>query len=294
MEKFLYYDTSEHPFFGVNHYMWNFRIQITEAALLNRTAVLPKMRIEAKHNFGQAQRLRYDDFVDFKSVLHFSKANPKAQALNCMDEDDFDFNAVGETDTFKSADAISEQDNARCELIIRKTPRWSDLGAISDFLYRQRIFTRWKPARRIMDIVTPVIYNLNGSNAFTRDITSRHRCEHGYVCLHVRAIDYGYDTPQWRNAIRPQTILRNLQRLGLAKNSRLYVMSNIKKDEFFDPIREHYRVFRAMDFPELAALFPSDDRQGDNSALFSAELQIMRCAALRINAHDNKQCSFVL
>ena len=305
-EKFLHYDTKDAPFLGVNHNMYNARIQIEEAAALGRIPVLPRMRINAEHNFGSAQHRPYSDIASMEAS-YILESGAGEKKLRCLDEDEFDFNAFPEKSvkTINSG-LVNAEDNARYPLIIRKMP---SLAAFKSFTSIQpskgnailAVMTKHPPAKTIIDLAASVIEKLGDWHAqsFLHDLAhqselNQKMSDRAYACLHIRSTHDGYNSADWLFAINPEPILVNCARARLPQGARCYIMSNIKNSAFFAPFSKRYRVFKATDFPKLKRLYPDGDSPGDNTTLFAVEQQIMSAATIRIFSHIRNQTSFAL
>ena len=93
--------------------------------------------------------------------------------------------------------------------------------------------------------------------------------------MHIRRTDMLNIYPaRWTE---PERIRNFLGQHGVPDGSVIWLMSDERDPDFWEPLKRHYRIVRYCDFPRLAALVSSQgERRPDNYLLFATEVEIAK------------------
>ncbi len=281
--------------------------------MLNRIPVLQPFDLTPRHNWGRLLQKPFGDLVSPRvDILLGDENGIRSFAMNCSERKDFNIEAFSESEIKRIGAGenthISEQDNRDYPVIIRQVGRLSIWRLALDNFRSDRATVRvtFQPAQRIADIAQSVIADLGGINRSHMDFAYRLRDPEvfapnrrpapagAYACAHVRGGDITTIIPLFKAGITPQMVFKNLKRSLPGRDIPLYLMTNIRDQEFFSEIKRYWPTKFADDFPQLRAFYPDGDRIGDNLSLFAIERVILQSATVRIHSHAQSQTEFAL
>lgn len=258
--RYLRYDEVRPVDAGIDHQLSNLRCLLAEAHALGRLALLPPLRLEAKHNFGIVNDWSWDTYLDLD-----------ASRLVDVDGREHPLPFVRElptgtlsTRTVPPRVRLSAEDGI--ELIVRQVRH--EVFAREVPLTNMPVF-RLRPSTSVLRHARPVIETL------------RNRWPAGYAAVRIRRGDRLWGPMRW--LMRPPNIRRRLNKLGIREGAGLFFMSDERDATFWSALVPFYQAVRYTDFPELTELVAaSDDRAPDNYLLYEVEKEIMRHAARRV------------
>lgn len=259
--RYLRYDEVRPVAAGMDHQLSNLRCLLAEAHAMGRLAVLPPLRLEARHNFGSAREWVWDSYFDL-DASRLVGANgeeyklPLVRELPC---------GILETHIVPPRGLWSATE--RAPLVIRQ---------VQDELYRKEVPVRqpapllWlRPSATVLNLAAPVIASLLD------------RCPAGFAGVHIRRGDRLWGPMKW--LMRPPNIRRRLKKLGIRDRAGVFFMSDEHDASFWAALAPSYDVVRYTDFPELVELVAaSGGRTPDNYLLYEVEREVMRHAAKRV------------
>ena len=155
---------------------------------------------------------------------------------------------------------------------------------IKNFAFRREVPADGSPttylhlasATSVLKLARPVIHHLSALDGGR------------FVAVHVRRGDRLARREYSGRLTKPPHIRKMLEGRGVTNGEVLFIASDERRQDFWDPLKKYYRVVRYVSFPALKALVtqPSQalPRQPppDNYLLYQVEREIMRSAALWI------------
>ena len=292
--KYLVLRSSGSP--GLDHSLAVLKNAIKEAIYLNRTLVINKFSMSAKHNLEHhAENLEYKRYINLDKTQAY-KTEQDGSLFHYIDAENFDLNKYSEKDILlldRNIRLITEEENNRYEVIIRRT---------TDASYCKRyydILVSFYPSDEVEHLTDAVLKSL-GTNltdakkrslvyqdvnfSDNRDIFYKKMLDNPlyYAALHVR----GNDAYQLWSDYRYWNTTRHLKHIigtSLPKGCRIYIMSDIYDHHYFDFLKKDYTIYRYFDFPSLEALVSKNNNcEIDNAMLYSVEKNILQYAYIKI------------
>lgn len=298
-KKYLRFDLGRHPTVGLHHHLYLLRIMLAEALLLNRTLILPPIRLPAHHNFGTAISFPHSHI--YATTFNFpmiSGGDIRRMQVECSEEHAIDQAMFSAKDTLRIDGCEPADANATQTLMVRRIEYYDDIGWIEARLAGVKLIIVPTPSARIAAIFEKLRDRLNAdfdAKIFNADPVfhrRRKRLNQLYACAHVRGGDRTRLYSLYKAGITPQMVFKNIKRALPSRDVPLYLMTDIRDQAFFSKIKRHWPVKSIDDFPELSAFLPDAKRPGDNLSLFAVEELIMRNAAVRIHSHPQRQLHF--
>ena len=272
--RYLRYEQAVAAVAGVDHQVGNLTCLLREAHAAGRQAVLPPLLLHAEHNFDVCREWRWESLFDFpgsrlidaagrRHPLPIAAARPPAgmRALRLP------------------PGAMPPPDAGAYGLVVRR---------IESRLFARDVPAAARPAAGLeLRAAEPVL-------ALARPVAARLRSLDGgrFAAVHVRRGDRVREYPRLtRRAGRqypgrltePAHVRTVLQAAGIGDGAVVFLLSDERDAAFWRPLRRHYRVFREVDFPGMAALLsPSEEPLPDVHLVYLASLEVMRSASLRI------------
>ena len=254
--RYLRYDEVRPVDAGIDHQLSNLRCLLAEAHALERLALLPPLRLEAKHNFGIASDWSWDTYLDLD-----------ASRLVGVDGREHPLPFVRElptgtlsTRTVPPRARLSAEDGS--ELIVRQVRH--EVFAREVTVTNMPVF-RLRPSTSVLRHAGPVIEKL------------RNRWPAGYAAVRIRRGDRLWGPMRW--LMRPEKISRRLRTLGIHEDDGVFFLSDERNPDFWSQLAPHFGTVRYTDFPELAEIVgPSSSRTPDNYLLYEVEKEVMRHA----------------
>ena len=292
-QKYLHYQYQQRA--GLDHKLFDFRIFFKEAVMLDRTAVLPNVKLARRHNKGHAIYCSIARYVNLDRVYcYIPRATQPIRYLRWIDKESFDFKQFAPQQTLITDEImISRDDDATYPLIVR--------NLIEIYAMWKRVCVNYKhdveacvvvpPSNKILSLSDAVISSIRDRhpNARTQpnkkllklpfDLNSIFAIPGNYACLHVRGNDKGAKFRFWQQAAEPKTVFKKV-RGCLPEGAQLYFMSDNPHAPYLELLSPHYRVATYRDFPELQTLV--EGHAPDNFMLYAVEKKIMQSAAYKI------------
>ncbi len=260
--RFLRYDAPV-VLAGLLHHVLNLRCLLREAHASGRLAVLPPLTLHPKHNFGHARDWRWQDYYDLDASTLVDAAGreyplpiaPAAPALS------------------------GKRPGSAAPLVVRPGERFPTNGNAHPLvvrMFRHQIFKNEVP----QDCQPPLELRLRPAELVLRlaEKAARHLASlaqdaaDGYVGVHVRRGDRLAEREFPPALTEPPHIEAVLTRLSVGRDEVLFIASDERDPNFFEPLRTRYRIHRYTDFPYLEALVSGDP---DNYLLYQVEREIL-------------------
>ena len=275
--RYLRYERSVAVVTGLNHQASNLACLLREAHACGRRALLPPLLLEPKYNFNIGREWRWESFFDLRGsrlVDAAGREHPLPLAAAPAPA------TAGLRALRVPPGAALPPDAGSYRLVVRRieNPQFAvDVPAQALAALRLRL----RAAPQVLALARPVVELLRSLD--------RGR----FAAVHVRRRDRMREYPRLRRRsdrrypgrmTEPARIRERLQAAGVADGAVLFVFSDERDPAFWNRLRQHYRVFRELDFPALAALLsPSGEPLPDNYLVYQTALEVMRSAELRID-----------
>lgn len=275
--RYLRYERSIAVVTGLNHQASNLACLLREAHACGRRALLPPLLLEPKYNFNIGREWRWESFFDLRGsrlVDAAGREHPLPLAAAPAPA------TAGLRALRVPPGAALPPDAGSYRLVVRRieNPQFAvDVPARALAALRLRL----RAAPQVLALARPVVERLRSLD--------RGR----FAAVHVRRRDRMREYPRLRRRsdrrypgrmTEPARIRERLQAAGVADGAVLFVFSDERDPAFWNRLRQHYRVFRELDFPALAALLsPSGEPLPDNYLVYQTALEVMRSAELRID-----------
>ncbi len=265
--RYLEYDADPPTRAGLGHLLSNLRCLLTEAHLTGRRAVLPKLRLDPRHNFGIDRDWRWETYFDFGS-------STLADADGCEHPLPLAHPAPA---SLPPPSALAQGDpwpavGRDCARVVRRfssgsAPFRVQLPGASPSLADLRL----RSSVRVVALAAEVAKRLS---------------ERGYgrfAAVHVRRGDRLAERQYPSRSTGPAAVARNLRREGVVGGSVVFLASDERRAGFWTPLAERFQLVRYADFPSLAELVsPADGGLPDNYLLYQVEREVMKAAAVWI------------
>ena len=295
---------------GIDQIFKNLNVVFMEAFDLGRVPVIGKFAVRAEYNFY----CRREDFM-FEDYLNLSKGtirpidkvdNIVKDGQKWIREEDFDLDCYAADKVLHVNDeVISSETNESYNVIVRRDP---SSQYARDYAKKKPSFLLDFPYSEKLNGLTDKVLETMGTSRenalagqyyFWDKVGTMRSCfdeqtkargssislkDAYYACMHV-ASKRGIrpkERPMFQFVFSTQQV-KTLLSYAISKNSRLYIMSDIRNPNHFDFLKKDYRVYRYHDFPELAQLVSSEQGSAvDNVMLHLVEKNIMRHATVKI------------
>ena len=255
-EKYIIHIPKLDHLTGFLHQKRNLFALLMEAKYLNRTAIIPNLYLNGKHNNGNNICTSWNAYIDLNHLLQFSSAVLSTEIPYL---DDLESITVNE-------EVIPEElINNNSELIIRKHLTYPNYYRIIDILNNPI---------QLHQLEELFIYNKNIKKYALNAILKMKN----YHCLHIRRGDklLWKQYPGLDKATQPKQILNFLNK-HIDLNENIYIMTNEPNDSFYDNLKSEYKIFSINEFYDYQKL-----KEKDNYFLFCVENEIMNNAKVKI------------
>ena len=282
-----------------------------EALYLGRIPAIGKFTIGPMHNLGKGKsHLCFEDYLDLSNGITYRLGKgchrPIASHLDWVKEEDLNLESYFFDQVYFLSDEeiVTEEINNRYDVVVRRDPtfkyaqthkEYKDDTISIEFPYSKKVNTL---TDEVLDVLgtsrtramAAQQYFLNrvdsvgfscGSmdeNTLANDISLETSY---YACMHVRASDREYRWPIFALTSSKDQI-KLVMKHAASKGSRVYIMSDVHKVDFFDFLKSDYQIYRYYDFPLLKRLVSRDDGTIDNVMLYLVEKNIMKYATVKI------------
>lgn len=267
---FLQYEPCRPFVAGLKHWIGNLRCLLREAWATNRLAILPPLALDPKHNFGVDREWKWESYFDLgRSTLVGTGGWEQPLPIAPHQAD-----ASLRTLILQPGEPMPMQAR-NYPLVIRR---------IKNPAFRREVPAdgwpttdpRLAPAASVLKLARPVIRHLSALDGGR------------FVAVHVRRGDRLARREYSGRLTKPLHIRKTIEGRGVANGDVLFIASDERRQDFWDPLKKYYRVVRYVSFPALKALvtppsqaFPRRQLP-DNYLLYQVEREIMRSAALWI------------
>ncbi len=255
-EQYLIHIPKKDHLTGILHQRNNLFALLMEAKLLNRTAVIPALLLNGKHNNGKKVETSWSRYIDINQLKSFH---------SFVLESDLDKMDSLQSKVIDENVKPSEIENEEAPLIIRKHQQYPNYYLLINIIGKQDWY------RELLSLFRPSKHVLEYANIAINKMGT-------YNCMHVRRGDKltWKQCPGLDKATQPKKLKSYLDK-NTNKNDNIYIMSNETKEGYFDLLKEHYKVFTYKDFEEYPKL-----GEDDNYFLFMVESEIMNQAKIKI------------
>jgi hypothetical protein len=247
---------------GIKHMKSALALLIKESLSLNRTPVVFTPKFLSSHNFGKEVTASWDKYLDLDNMV--ITQNGTTHRVKAVKRDviaDIDAFAVLEV---KGKHLVTATENAEYQLIVKNNS--SGLGFENVYGHDDFDFdVELCPSRVVSDYADSVIRQLGQ-----------------YHSMHVRRGDKLTERDRYPNLdldTRPEAIYETVSRV-LPRGSRIYILTDERTPNYFDPLGKGYQVFQYFDFPELKHLVEGE--HPDNFLLYEIEQLVFARAKTRI------------
>ena len=266
--RYLRYDERVPVAPGMDHQLKNLECLLREAHAAGRLAVLPRLRLDARHNFGAQNDWEWDRYFDLAGSRLVDAAGtehplPIVRHLSRVD-----------APTFRLEPGQRTPAAARGHVLVvrRITHRVFFRDVPEEDTAPLRL--RMRHSARVRELARPVVSDLLARGG-TR-----------FVAVHARRGDRVGQYPS--RLTEPPAILYYLRGRGVPDGSVVFLMSNEGEPAFWEPLHQHYDLVRYTRYPELAALVAHrGDHRPDNYLLYAVEKEIMSHAGVRIETRPD-------
>ena len=246
---------------GLGHETSNLVSLLREAHLTHRLAVVPRLELASKHNFGIRHDWRWEDFYDFDRS-HLTDAAGCVHPLpiaRCRPD-------CARPLVVEAGAAIPGPERSQ-RWVVRRINTEMAHASMGDTLSALKVRIELFPSPQIAELARETVAEILSSSGA--------RGGGGYFAMHVRRTDRLEIYPA--RLTEPERIRDFLGKHGIPDGSVIWLMSDERDPDFWEPLKRHYRLVRYYDFPRLAALVSSQgERRPDNYLLFATELEIAK------------------
>ena len=261
--RYLRYDEKVPVQSGMGHQVKNLECLLREAHAAGRLAVLPPLRLDARHNFGVQDDREWDCYFDVEGSRLVDAAGtehplPVVRRLPPVGSPTFTLGPGQRTPAAARGHVLVVRRIAH-HVFARDVPE-EDVAPLR---------LRMRCSERVRELARPVVADLLAHGGS------------GFVGVHARRGDRVGQYPS--RLTEPPAILSYLRGRGVPDGSVVFLMSDEREPAFWEPLHRHYDLVRYTRYPELAALVThGGDRRPDNYLLYAVEREIMSHAGVRI------------
>jgi hypothetical protein len=253
-----------------------------EAVYLNRIPVITPPLFHPKHNFGSNITVPWSKYLNLSQTkVYFrnkEEFEPMQKPFRFILEEDYKNLKFGEDQVYKIGheDEITEAENTKYELIVR-------------FVYgiEKNVWLNAVPNK----IQKNMCIDLSVSDDVER--ISKNIIERlgWYAAVHVRRGNRLKRNKKLKKFTSNQHIFKTLRDI-VPLEANVYILTDEKDRNYFDPLKEHFRIYQYFDFDELNVIVSG--QEPDNNFLFLIEKLIFKNAANKIKTFkDFKQGNYL-
>ena len=248
------------PRCGLVHETMNLTCLLREAHLTHRLAVVPsRLELARHHNFGIRHDWRWEDFYDFDRS-HLTDAAGCVHPLpiaRCRPD-------CARPLIVEAGAAIPGPERSQ-RWVVRRINTGMAHNSIGNTSRANELRIEFFPSQQIAELARETV----------AEILSSPGAEEGYFAMHIRRTDMLRAYPA--RLTEPERIRSFLGKHGVPDGSVIWLMSDERDPDFWEPLKRYYRLVRYYDFPRLAALVSSQgERRPDNYLLFATEAEIAK------------------
>jgi hypothetical protein len=233
---------------GISHQFSNLKAMLKEAHLCGRGLLLPEFQLAAHHNYGRLRRSTLAEYYEMESASVEGTRVPVFEPTPS--------NRIGAIIVRAEENLIGRQESLLCKDV-------SGIGLV----------------RKPLELIYPGFPKLKASVGLRSELHSAaERAAPGIrprsAWVHVRRGDRLDRTAEGTS---PENIRRVITNVA-PETQALYIATDEKDPEFFEPLKEYYDVATFRDFPEFVQLISED-----NYRLFLVEQLFSRHFPVRIS-----------
>ncbi|MDO9161088.1 MAG: hypothetical protein Q8N35_09100 [Methylococcaceae bacterium] len=251
---------------GINHLREALNWLVRESISLNRTPLVFTPHFDNCHNFDIEVQANWDKYINLNNIQIIHKPTGNAISIQAVMEKDitgFDDLSV----LWVERDhVITEKENSEFDLIIRHNKTGLEISCIHNGI-------RGLPEYSVTFLPSACV--LDTYNQVSNKIEN-------YCAIHVRRGDMlsMVETyPNLKHDTHPDQIIATISKV-LTRKSNIYILTNERDRNYFNPLNNDYIVFQYFDFPELSELIECE--KPDNFLLFEIEKLIFENANTKI------------
>jgi hypothetical protein len=252
------------------HWLYNLEVLIKEAIYLYRIPVITPPLLHPMHNFGIKLTSHWSKYLNISRTEVYIKDNGEFKQMQkpflAIFEEDFKQLKFGEGQVYKinACHEITEAENKRYQLIVRS------VSSIRRGLWGYAISPEIKKNMRVNFVWSDDVVRIS------KNIIDKLGW---YAAIHVRRGDKLKVEKNLKKFTSPEHIFKMIKDI-VPLHSNIYILTDEKDRNFFEYLREHYRIYQYFDFDELTVIVSG--QEPDNNFLFLIEKRIFENAAKKI------------
>jgi len=251
---------------GINHLRHALELLILEAVALGRTPVAFKPWFDPRHNLGHDLDVNWDKYLDLSRV-ELSNGEAGTTFVRVLQPCEVPGLERLSAAWFDQDHRITDDESRGLDLIVRRNRTGLHIKSVHGVGFDMPGYRlRFTPSALVSEKFRIVKERLGGD----------------YTAMHVRRDDMLAMTDLYPNLGRdtqPDRIRQTL-RGHVPQHSRVYVMTNERDRQFFEPLRADFEIFQYFDFLELNEIL--DSGTPDNFLLFEIEKLLFEHAATKV------------
>jgi len=251
---------------GINHLREALNWLVRESISLNRTPLVFTPHFDSRHNFDIEVQANWDKYINLNNIQIINKPTGNAISIQAVMEKDI----AGFDDLsvlwIERDHIISDKENSEFDLIIRHNRTGLEISSIHNGIRGLPEYSvTFLPSAFVLDTYNQVCNKTEN-----------------YCAIHVRRGDMlsMVETyPNLKHDTHPDQIIATISKV-LPRKSNVYILTNERDRNYFNPLKKDYIVFQYFDFPELRELLECE--KPDNFLLFEIEKLIFENANTKI------------
>lgn len=277
----LKYDRLTARHFDLDHEVANLRCLLREAHATGRLAVVPPLNLLPKHNLGVWRDWKWETYFDFGESTLIDAEGREHPLPVARGEPDVGVPVLSVRP--KNSVPLATSDGAQATLAIRQMRHDTyphDLPA-NQSVSASAIKIRLRSSLRVRKLAQAAVAQLQALD------------DGRFAAVHVLR-GTRLDRAEYPSRLTEPAHIRDcLTRHDIPDGAVLFVMSDERMPDFFQPLNQHYRLFRYLNFPKLRALVSpaADQASPDNYLLYQVEREIAKHASLRLDTIPRKSRS---
>ena len=264
----LEYDPGRRLNHGMDHALSHLQLLFREAHVTGRLALLPALELSPTHNFGVSHDWQWEWYFDLaasRMIDADGKAYPPPIA-NRHPPQGVRTLIVGPGEPIPPLARGYPR-------VVRRYASFA-IGRVPGVPNTNKLRFELVHSRRVRDLAREAVGEIAALTGGR------------FVAIHVRRRDRLWQYPA--SSTEPEGI-RNRLRDRIPDGSAVFVMSDERDPNFWEPLKRHYRLLRYTDFPRLAALVSREGgRRPDNYLQYAVEKEIAKRAWMRIGTFPAK------
>ncbi|MBS3955278.1 MAG: hypothetical protein KGZ88_20195 [Methylomicrobium sp.] len=257
VKKYFTVDIEAKP--GINHLREALNWLIRESIYLNRTPLVFTPQFDSIHNYDIEISTTWSKYIDLKNI--------KINDINIQAVENDEVTNLEDLSILwiERNHIITDNENEEFDLIIRHNKTGLKIDNLHDFLGITEQKVQLPPSKRVLETYTQVRNQLKN-----------------YTAMHVRRGDMLSMTdkfPHLDEDTKPDKIKEKISQI-IPKGSNIYILTNERNPDFFNPLKNDYEILQYYNFPELQKIVAC--KEPDNFLLFEIEKLIFESANTKI------------